>query len=168
MKQVAIIAKGRGWVDAPYNCETWGITQLLIRRPVDLVIDMNVYEDLRWGKKEALENKMVMLMCKTSHIPYIGLNNYPLSEIMEQFDTDYFGGTIEYAIALAIYRGYEVIDLYGINFKLNSEYGYQKPSIDFWCGVAKGRGIKIKSHGDSLIMKTIDGLIYGYDTEQKL
>ena len=164
--KVAIIGKGKSWVDAPYDIEAWGITQLVLWRYVDLVIDMNVYDDLRWGKMERMQNMAAIQKCKNENIPYIGLGDYPKDKIVECFNTDYFSNTVDYAIALALYRGYKQIDLYGINFTLDSEYAYQKPGMDFWCGVAKGMGVRITSHGESELMKTKDRLMYGYDTRQ--
>jgi hypothetical protein len=66
-----IIGKGKTWVDAPLNEYTWGITQLLLRRPVDLVIDMNVYSDGRWGELERKEAELVKERCEKESIPFI-------------------------------------------------------------------------------------------------
>lgn len=170
MRKVIIIGKGFGWENAPSisnEFDTWGITQLILRRPVDLVIDMNRYDDFRWGELELEENAVAIAMCKEGNIPYIGLHNYKIKEMISHFETDYFSSTIDYAIALAIYSKYEEIQIYGVNLSHNTEYGPLKPGVDFWCGMAKGRGIKLAVHGkDSTIMKTIDGLVYGYDTPQ--
>ncbi len=165
--KVTIIGKGRGWEDAPLEGRTWGITQLILQRPVCLVIDMNNYSDGRWGEKEAVEALVARGICKRRGIPYICLENYPLKVIKEFFETDYFSNTIDYAIALAIYQKFSEIALYGVNMEVDTEYSYQKPGVDFWCGVAKGRGIQVKVFGQhSTIMKTKDGLLYGYDYPQ--
>ena len=171
MLKVNIIGKSPQWHEAPDvsdKFDTWGITQLMLRRSVDLVIDMNVYDDMRWGSDELLENLLVKRKCKSRDIPYIGLDDYPIDEIVEFFGVDYFSNTVDYAIALAIYMEYKEIDIYGIDMIHGSEYQDQKPGVDFWCGVAIGKGIKVKVHGAfSSIMKTKDGLLYGYDIKQK-
>jgi len=48
-----------------------------------------------------------------------------------------------------------------------SDYYKIKCGADFWCGYVKGLGKKITVHGKSTIMKTVDGLVYGYDIKQK-
>jgi len=169
-KPIAIIGKGAGWEEAPRNgCETWGITQLILRRPVSLVIDMNVYEDGRWGEHERLEAEKVRLLCEAAAIPRIHLGNYPLQQVIDRFQTDYFSNTVDYAIALALFRGCDELNLYGVNMcnVQSGEYAYQKPGVDFWCGVASGMWCKVRVHGVlSTIMKTRDGLLYGYDIPQ--
>jgi hypothetical protein len=168
MSSVNIIGKGRGWEEAPIDGENWGITQLLLRRPVDLVIDMNVYDDMRWGENEWHENQRVMRICSDQGILYYGLQNYPIDTIIREFRTDYFTNTVDYALALAIYLGHTEIHLYGVSMATGTEYAYQKPGVDFWCGVALGRGARIIVHGEqSTILKSRDGLVYGYGTPQK-
>jgi len=165
VSSINIIGKGKTWVDAPHDGESWGITQLILRRPVSLVIDMNVYDDGRWGEQERLNAMAARAISKAGNIPYICLENYPLREIVECFKTDYFSSTVDYAIALALYRGYEEIDLYGVTLSA-VDYSTLKCGCDFWCGYAKGLGVKITVHGESTVMKTIDGLVYGYDIPQ--
>lgn len=141
---------------------------MILRRPVDLVIDMNVYEDNRWGEKERREADQARQKAYESGIPYIELANYPLKEIIECFDTDYFTNTVDYALALSIYRGFTQIDLYGVNMAWGSEYFYQKPGVEYWVGRAQGQGIKVNVHGErSTILKTKDGLLYGYGIKQR-
>ena len=171
MKKLIIIGTGYGWDDAPYgdDIEVWGITYLpTLRKEVDRVVDMNVYYDLRWGEFEKERNDKVIKWCSENKVEYTCLDNYPIDKIKDFFGVDYFSNTVDYAIALAIYNGFKEISIYGINATHFSEYYFQKAGIDFWYGVAIGRGIKIIIPGKkSTIMKTQDGLLYGYDTKQK-
>jgi hypothetical protein len=164
--RVNIIGKGRTWNEAPTTGECWGITQLILRRSVDLVIDMNVYDDGRWGEQEKREAQVARTICEQGAIPYICLANYPIEEIVREFKTDYFSSTVDYAIALAIYKGYTDIDLYGVTMDGGSDYYKIKCGCDFWCGYAKGRGVNVTVHGITTAMKTQDGLVYGYDVKQ--
>jgi hypothetical protein len=159
--KLTIIGKGDGWEDAPHEGVTWGITQLNLRRPVTRVIDMNDYS--LWGEKEEKEAIESRALSLKSGIPYVDLDSYPFQEILDEFQTDYFSNTVDYAIALAIYEGFKEIDLYGVNMAVDTEYEFEKPGVDFWCGVAIGRGVKVTVHGNSsTIMKTRDGFLYGY------
>lgn len=165
--RVNIIGKSKTWVDAPYSDECWGITQLLLQRPCDLVIDMNVYEDGRWGEHEKCQAEHVRVLCEINDIPIIDLSNYPLAEVVDKYKTDYFGSTLDYAIALALFKGYDDIHIYGATLSVESDYYKLKCGADFWCGYAKGLGVNLEVHGESAIMKTVDGLVYGYDIPQK-
>lgn len=166
--KVNIIGRGNGWEDAPRDELSWGITLINLSRPVDLVIDMNVYEDNRWGKLEKEGAVKSRQLAGENKVPYIDLTSYPIKEITEYFKTDYFSNTVDYALALAVYKGFQEINLYGINMTARSEYLYQKPGLEFWIGQAMGREIKIKVHGGgSLLLRTNGGVMYGYGTPQK-
>jgi hypothetical protein len=166
--KVNIIGRGDGWQLAPKDEYSWGITLINLSRPVDMVIDMNVYSDGRWGSAErdgAIRSKQV---AEASGIEYVDLASYPIVGVMDFFKTDYFSNTVDYAIALAIYKGYKVINLYGVNMSNNTEYVYQKAGVEYWVGRAQGGGIEVNIFGDSsTILRTKYGLVYGYDREQK-
>jgi len=49
--------------------------------------------------------------------------------------------SVAYLIALAIYQGYEQIDIYGV--ELAGEYIIQQPMFTFWSGFALGKGVKL-------------------------
>ena len=162
-----IIGKSRTWVDAPYDdTPTWGITQLYLKRNVTMVIDMNVYDDGRWGELEKKEAEAVRGLCACNGVTVVDLESYPITDVIERFDTDYFSSTVDYAIALALYKGYTDIHLYGCTMSADTDYYKHKCGCDFWCGYAKGIGAKVTVHGATTIMKTVDGLIYGYDRPQ--
>jgi hypothetical protein len=162
---VCIVGKGNGWELAPELGNIWGITQLHRKRPVSRIIDMNDYsiDPGVVGESECLKD-----LALEKNIPYVDLENYPLKEVIEFFGTDYFSNTVDYAIALAIYEGYTEIDMYGVNMATGSEYAFERPGVNFWCGVAIGKGIKVGVYGKhSTIMKTRDGKLYGYGTSRK-
>lgn len=164
--KVVIVGKGHGCADAPLEGETWGICQCLRRRIFTMIIDMNDYS--LWGRTEATADKISRAAAKKNGVPYCDLTNYPIKEVVEYFGVDYFTNTVDYAIALAIYRGFTEIDLYGVNMAFGSEYEFEKPGVEFWIGQAMGRGIKVNVFGsESTILKTRDGLLYGYGTTQK-
>ena len=77
----------------------------------------------------------------------------------------YFTSTIAYMMAYAIYIGVEEIILWDIlSGDENSEYMQQKACLDFWCGVAIGRGITIVKTPESKILEPVGGQhnLYGY------
>jgi len=165
--KLSIIGKGFGWELAPYDVESWGATQLNLRRSVDMVVDMNDYSNDRWGEQETYEALVSRERATVCGIPYLDLESYPFLEVVESLETDYFSNTIDFMMALAIYRGKQEINLYGVNMAHETEYASQKPGVDFWCGYAMGRGIKVKVYGNSAIMRSPDDLVYGYYTRRQ-
>jgi len=98
---------------------------------------------------------------------------YPLEEICErllprwyqttggyQAHKRYFSSTIDYAIALAIYQGYDRIELHGIEMSSNTEYAYQRVGVAFWEGIALGVGAIVVHYGGEAIF---DRPLYGYE-----
>jgi len=66
----------------------------------------------------------------------------------------YFTSTLAYMIAHAIFERADRIILHRITSSADSvEYYHQKPCHDFWCGVALGLGIVVRTSDDSLLMK---------------
>ncbi len=55
----------------------------------------------------------------------------------------YFTNTIAYMMALAIMEGFERIELYGVEMAAGTEYAYQKACLEYFIGMAQGRGIEI-------------------------
>lgn len=72
----------------------------------------------------------------------------------------YFTSSVAYAIALAIYQGYERIELYGVEMSTETEYTRQRDGVTFWAGIALGRGIEFVVHKKSTLFKS---LLYGYE-----
>ena len=164
--RVNLIGKGRGYEDAPLDGLSWGITQLILRRPVDRVIDLNDYA--LWGPQEAEEAIRAKSLAAERGVEYIDRSNYLLDDVIEFFGTDYFTNTVDYSIALALFEGFNEIHLYGVNMEVGSEYIFEKAGVEFWIGMALGRGVKVIVHGQySTIMRTKDGLLYGYGSPQR-
>jgi len=71
----------------------------------------------------------------------------------------YFTSSVAYAIALAIYQGYERIEVYGIEMMTDTEYVMQRDGVALWAGVALGRGIEFIVPDISTMFNS---LLYGY------
>lgn len=100
---------------------------------------------------------------------------YPLDEICDALiphvsrksgeRVRYFTSSPAYAIALAIYQGYEEIEICAIEMASDTEYAHQRDGVTFWLGVAVGRGIKITLQDKSLLLR---GHLYGFTGEVTL
>lgn len=54
-----------------------------------------------------------------------------------------FNCTLAFALALGIYQGYKVIDVYGVELANGGAYSKQSSDFAFWVGFAAGRGVTI-------------------------
>lgn len=56
---------------------------------------------------------------------------------------DYQTSSISWEVALAILWGAEEIAIYGVDMANDTEYAEQRPCLEYWMGIAEGRGIKV-------------------------
>lgn len=91
-----------------------------------------------------------------------GSTAYPREAVQAYFTGDRdFWGSLSWMIALAIYEGFTAIDLFW--FVVDSHaHEKQIPSVRYWIGQARGRGIDVTIHGDSTLKPS--GPLYGFET----
>ena len=92
---------------------------------------------------------------------------YPKDEILGEFGT-YFTNTVSFMIALAIKEQATHISLYGVDMAqqavgVKSEYAQQRPSCELMLGIAIGRGIRVRVHVKSDLLKCWK--LYAYDSD---
>src|SRR3990172_5860996 len=93
---------------------------------------------------------------------------FPLKECVKEFGLPYFSNTICYMIAYALLQGAEEIDTYGVNQAGSMEYNLEKPAVEYWLGIAAGRGVKVTIHGDKSLLLSNRAryggdVMYGYN-----
>lgn len=99
---------------------------------------------------------------------------FPYEQIYQHFagklaaDLKYFTNTISFQLALAIMEGATEIGIYGVDMMtggkgaINNEYGYQRPSCEYWIAAAEFSGIKVHLPTQSDLLKS--AYVYGdYD-----
>ena len=85
---------------------------------------------------------------------------YPLQVILKEFPRRYFTNTISWMIALAILEGFKEIGIYGVDMAVSSplrqqnEYSHQRPSCEYFIGIAEGRGIKVHLPDECDLLKS--------------
>lgn len=95
---------------------------------------------------------------------------FPHRVLLERFPP-YFNNTVSWLVALAIMMnensdvGYDWMGLYGVDMAqdhlLQAEYSEQRPSCEYFIGVAAGRGIEVYlPHGADLLKATH---LYGFE-----
>ena len=88
---------------------------------------------------------------------------YPFETMITEFPRGYMTNQSAYMIALALMSGVTHLAVYGCHYQAKSEYWAQRGSMEYWLGVAEGRGVTV------LIPPTCDllnrpSLLYGYQS----
>lgn len=99
--------------------------------------------------------------------------SYPLVDIVNFFTEKgfsidfcrYLTNTISYEIVLAIYFGFKEIQVWGVDMAVGTEYEKQRPSCEYWLGVAQGMGINVYIPPQADLLKT--RFIYGFEEKQQ-
>ena len=160
----------------PVNSEIWGCNTTYRDRTLDRLFVMH---DIRW--EMIFEDKNFVNNVNSLSIPvytpgaYPVLVNsvaYPINEVFKEFTViTYFLNVIAYMIALAIMQKPKEISLFGIDMRDGMEYSYERANVEFWLGVAIGRGVRVNTTDESMIFKSQHPdhkgrLFYGY-TQRK-
>jgi len=88
------------------------------------------------------------------------INRWTTAMFGPQAELDYFTSTPGEMVATAIYEGYGEIHLYGVDLLQDEEYAYQRPSCEYWLGIARGLGISVYVPPASALLKA--NYVYGY------
>jgi hypothetical protein len=99
--------------------------------------DPNHYEWLKSG-----DTPTIFMQDEYEDVPQS--ERFPLDEMKEMFPRSYFTSSPAFAIALAIYKGYERIELYGVEMETNTEYAHQRTGVAYWIGYAEAKGIEVE------------------------
>lgn len=104
-------------------------------------------------------------------IPLIVGEGFPVTaEHVQAFDfeadREYYGSTYQtssttYMISEAARRGYQHIELYGVDMAIDEhEYFMQRPCLESWIGFVRGKGVDISVHESSPVGKSdyVEGL----------
>jgi hypothetical protein len=172
MKKVAILGLASHYKDAPFyddDIEIWILNDMYDLVPrYDRLFEMH---DISFVKKyftrttntfhyDNLINidKTVYMQDRQEEIK--NSIKYPLEE-MKSLYGEYFTNSVSYMLALAIEEGFDEIQLYGVDMAVNSEYKEQRPSCEYFIGIAKGKGINVVISQKSDLLKS--NYLYGYE-----
>ncbi len=170
--KVCIIGFADSKVQAPYDDESyefWGVNEMWYDKSVkkcDVLFELHDYKWIVEGKrlKEHIkwlrENREVPVFMQR-HYDDIPLSfPYPKDDIIKRFGS-YFTNTISWEIALAIHLGYKEIRIYGVNMANDVEYASQRPSCEYFIGLARGMGIEVYLPPESDLLKCL--YLYGFE-----
>jgi len=172
-KKVAIIGKAKSTQGAaPYDDPSWEIwtlydmvhcgevprfTQHFELHPMRWFREQN---DGYWEWLRGVRDKPVYVQQPCDEVP-AGVA-YPVDQITDRFGR-YFTNTVSWMIALAIYDGASEIALWGVDMAQDTEYSVQRPSCEYFLGMAVGTGIKVTIPVASDLLKS--RVLYGFETD---
>ena len=97
---------------------------------------------------------------------------YPLEAVQKLTPDEMLTSTASQMLALALLKGYEQIDVWGVELSSNSEYSYQLPGWIYWVGFARGMS---KASGGEFRLNLHCGVnehftnrVYGYQGDPNL
>jgi hypothetical protein len=92
---------------------------------------------------------------------------YPLDEILAQpwAKRKFLTSSVSQMLALAIYLGYQEIDVYGVQLSSNTEYYAQMPGWVYMVGVADGLGVNLNLLSGQV---HFEARLYGYEGETQI
>lgn len=180
--KVLICATGAGWELAPKNSEKiiYALNDYVnIERyglKPDILFIMDVLDEKpgivsgqnNLGETIQRINSMKIPLVAPFKYEEIPLSEpFPLEECVKEFGYPYFTNTIAYMIAYALLKGVQEIELYGVNQAGSHEYMEERGGVEYWLGVANGRGVKVTINGkDSQLLKYKgrygNEILYGY------
>ena len=182
MKKVAIVGFGKSMDEAPFNdksYEIWGLNDLYDKIPrwdrwfdihsFDEKTDQNSIKGHQTNRakdqKLAAYKKMTCpVYCQEAWEEIPNAEKFPLEEIEAKFcggEKGYFTNQPSYMVALAIYLDFDVIELYGVDMAIDTEYSVQRPSVEYWLGLARGMGKTVYVPASSTLLKVL--YRYGFD-----
>ena len=186
-KKLAIVGFAGTRDDAPYNdpeFEIWTVNNLYRFVPrQDVIFELHTREQIDAEMVHGVDGKTYVEELRAMKIPVYmqeaypdipSAVRYPIEEMVSAFGIPrknpnvkdaYFTNSISYMLALGIYQGFEEIHVYGVDMAVGTEYNEQRPSCEYYVGIAVGRGIKVYLPTESDLLKT--RFMYGYE-EAKL
>lgn len=174
-----MLGAGWSWGDVPDldpTAERWGTNNVMFARYAGQFNQWTRWFDLhprahiehrrpdayRWYQQQD-GTRPIYLKDVDASVP--GSVAFPFEAVRRSFGHDGheerdFWGSLSWMLALAIVEGFEQIDLLWFAL-MNDAYTNQVPSTRYWIGQARGRGIRVRVHGTSMLNP--QGPMYGYE-----
>lgn len=181
-KKIVICATGSGWELAPSESEKviYALNDFVniekYRLRPDFLFIMDILDEkpgvvsgqTNLGETIQKINKMRVPLVGPFKYEEIPLSEaFPIEACVKEFGIPYFTNTICYMIAYALLQNPESIELYGVNQAGSHEYTEERGGVEYWLGIAIGRGIKVTINGKDSQLLRYKGrygreLMYGY------
>lgn len=175
-RKIAILGGASTIRFAPFNDLSWELWSHAscrdrCRREPDVFFDLHPPELWRDPVKKKWDPGYLKWLTR-NHVPIYMQDRYedvpasiryPFEQMITEFPRGYMTNSAVYMVALALMQGATHLGIFGCHYQAKSEYAAQRGSMEYWLGVAEGRGVHV------LIPPTCDllnrpSLLYGYQS----
>lgn len=180
-KKLAIVAMGNSMKDYMYvnfdkerseniADEVWAINSMAFIIKNDMAVMMDDAKELE-GRRAAYAERIKKelgnhpILTSRAYPDYPQMIQYPLADVLSEFQYQYFNGSVAYALAYALWRGYRNIVIYGCDYMYDHKPGvYERGRgcLEFWIAVGSERGAQIGVAKSSTLMDSNNLRFYGY------
>lgn len=153
MKKLAIVCGSpSSEMLAPFDStdhDVWVLGNRINRYPrYDLIFE--IHDDLtehgdpmRYAKFLA-DKGVPMIVGEAFPVQADHISVFPFEDAKTLFGSLYLTSTSAYMLCLAMLRGYEHVEIYGVDMAVDDhEYFWQRPCMEAWIGFARGSGINV-------------------------
>lgn len=167
-RKVALIGYTDSKQDAPWTdptWEKWGINNLHNWVPIEHCTrwyDLHPYDDVIKDSKHVdwLRTTALPVYMWDTHDEFPSSQRFPKEEVLGRFGK-YFTNSISWMIAHALLEGVSEIGIWGVDMAQGTEYAAQRPSCEYFIGLAIGMGVRVQIAEKSDLCKT--AYLYGAD-----
>lgn len=175
-RKIAIVGFAQGHLqEAPFgqpDWELWGINRLHTVHPGPYNAYFNLHDLEKFHANDADHLEFLKTFPGPVYLRPQDIGKYPVPNAVPFPWTDlvnkygnYFNNTISWLTAFAIEQNPTDIGIYGVDMAqddiLNAEYASQRPSCEFFIGVATGLGISVHLPRGSDLLKATH--LYGFE-----
>lgn len=168
-RKVALIGYTDSRFEAPYGepgWEMWGLNNLHLQVAPEHMASFTRWYDLHDRATINADDAHVSWLKQTDLPVLMWQANpdwptsqpFPREELLEEFGR-YFTNSISWMLAHAILEGATTIGVWGVDMAQSSEYAAQRPSCEYFLGVAAGLGIELIIAETSDLLKA--AVLYG-------
>jgi len=183
-KSIAIVGLGKSWHD--YNLakshgvhfdEVWAINAVgsvifhdrtFMMDPVSRFLDSDDAGGQTSGMTEVLLNDDKPIYTCELDDRCTNLIEFPINEILEEFNCCYINNTVAYAVAFALWSKVKTIKMFGIDFSYKNNLHFAESGracVEFWLCKAMHLGLEIEVAKSSALLDTnviAEEKLYGY------
>lgn len=180
--KVFIAGTGSGWEAMPRetNATVYCLNDFIRQEKYGIKPDLLFIMDVLDEKPQVISGNDnlgdVIARINTMKVPLVAPFRYeeiplsqafPLEQCVKEFGIPYFTNTICYMIAYALLNGAKEITIFGVNQASSHEYTEERGGVEYWIGVAAGRGVKVTISGKDSSLLRFKGrfgndALYGY------
>lgn len=176
-RKIALIGYAPNVRHTPWSdptIEIWGLNDQPWTMPrIDVLFEIHspdvIKQEGHWDRLKEF-NRPIFMQDHYDEIPTS--IRYPMEAVTQEFRIDgtdrpflTCSASLMLAVAIMSQPTPERIDVYGVDMAQDTEFSHQRPSCEFFLGVAYGKGIKVSVQNSSDLLKA--PFIYGFEDEKQ-